>query len=333
MPPQDQEKVIRLRMRVPYELTLQFHQHYVVTIELLDELRRPVIGEFLKLLLQVDNGHLLLQQSACKTGGCAEWHTSGMITGVREAHLLEAANLLLDARRTLDTMIDLPLALQPVSLEEVNLINTLMMAAYGPVGGWKIGAASPDAVPGFAPMPKAWIYPSGSVLSAASHRYRGLEAEIAFLLGTDLPVRETHYTREEVLAAVASCHPVIEELESGLTDPVAAMKLSKDADLQMHGGLIYGPAYADWRNVDFSREKVTLVVDGVVRVERTGSNTSGDLVRLLPYLANEGSVQTGGLKAGQWITTGSWTGNVQTVSGVSVDALFSTVGGVELQFA
>ncbi len=51
-----------------------------------------------------------------------------------------------------------------------------------------------------------------------------------------------------------------------------------------------------------------LAVDGMVRVERTGSNTSGDLMRLVPWLANEGAVRTGGLKAGQWITTGSWTG-------------------------
>lgn len=256
-----------------------------------------------------------------------------MINGAREAQLIEAANLLMDARRTLDTLIDLPVELQPVSLEEVYFVNNLMMEAYGPVGGWKIGAASLEATPGFAAMPKAWIQPSGSVLGAATHRYRGLEAEIAFLLGEDLPPRATPYSREEVLAAVASCHPVIEELESGLTDPSVAMKVSKDADLQMHGGLVYGPAYADWRNVDFSKETVTLVVDGVVRVERTGSNTSGDLLRLLPYLANEGASHTGGLKAGQWITTGSWTGNIQTVAGVAVDVHFSTVGSVELRFA
>jgi 2-keto-4-pentenoate hydratase len=71
----------------------------------------------------------------------------------------------------------------------------------------------------------------------------------------------------------------------------------------------------------------------VIRVERTGSNTSGDLLKLLPWLANEGAARTGGLRAGQWITTGSWTGNTQATSGSSVEVLFSTAGRVDLRFA
>ena len=76
-----------------------------------------------------------------------------------------------------------------------------------------------------------------------------------------------------------------------------------------------------------------LSIDGVVRVERTGSNTSGDLLRLLPYLANEGAARTGGLRAGQWITTGSWTGNTLASAGSTVEACFSTAGLVQMFFA
>ena len=174
---------------------------------------------------------------------------------------------------------------------------------------------------------------SGAILTGPSFRYRVLEAEIAFLLGADLLPRATPYTHEEIVAAIASCHPIIEELESGLTDPKAANNLSALADLQMHGGFIYGPAYADWKNIDFATETVTLAIDGAVRVERTGSNTSGDLMRLLPYLANEGAARTGGLKAGQWITTGSWTGNTPALPGSQAEVSFSHAGRVTLRFA
>jgi 2-keto-4-pentenoate hydratase len=255
-----------------------------------------------------------------------------MMTGSREAELIEAANLLLDARRTMTFITDLPAALRPTTQDEAYFINDTMAVAYEEVGGWKIGASGPDVEPIFAPMPKAWIAPSGVRLSGDSHRYRGLEAEIAFLLGEDLPPLATPYSREEVLAAIASCHPAIEELESGLVDPAVAAKLSKDADLQMHGGFVYGPAFEDWRSCDFTMEHVRLAIDGVVRVERTGSNKSGDILRLLPWLANEGSARTGGLMAGQWITTGSWTGNIQATAGASVDVRFSTAGRVELYF-
>jgi 2-keto-4-pentenoate hydratase len=256
-----------------------------------------------------------------------------MTNGAREQQLMDATNALLDARRTNTPIVDLPAELQPVTLEEAYAVQDLMAAVYGEVGGWKVGAPSADAEPIFAPMPRNWIAPSNSMLSEQTHRYRGLEAEIAFLLGEDLPPRAAPYSRSEVVAAIASCHPAIEVLESGLVDPVSAPRMSMLADMQMHGGFIYGPACPEWRTIDFATEVVTLAVDGLVRVERTGSNTSGDLMRLLPWLANEGAARTGGLKAGQWITTGSWTGNVQAMASSSVDVDFAHAGRVGLRFA
>jgi len=253
------------------------------------------------------------------------------MTGSREQELTAAADALLNARRTGETLTDLPTELQPVDLVEVYFVHGLLAAAYGEIGGWKIGAPNAEATPLFAPMPRAWMAASGSLLSG--NRYRGLEAEIAFLVGEDLPPRDTPYTRVEVVAAMASCHPVIEVLESGLSDPMTVTKNSMLADLQMHGGFVYGPAFPGWESVDFNAEKVTLSVDGIVRVERVGSNTSGDLVKLLPWLANEGAARTGGLRKGQWITTGSWTGNTLASAGSVVDVAFSTVGGVGLRFA
>ena len=252
------------------------------------------------------------------------------VSPVRESVLMEAANQLLDARRTGTPMLDLPDELRPTSLEEAYVVQDTMAQAYEAIGGWKIGAPSAEATPMFAPMPKVWVAASGAVIRGL--RYRGLEAEVAFLLGKDLPQRTTAYTRDEVLAAVASCHPAIEVLESGLTDPARADRFSMIADMQMHGGFVYGPAVADWQSIDFTKENVSLAVDGSVRVERTGSNTSGDLLRLLPWLANEGAARTGGLRAGEWITTGSWTGNTLAESHSSVDVQFSTVGRVSLRF-
>lgn len=254
-----------------------------------------------------------------------------MMTGEREKELMSAAGMLLDARRTNVPIDDLPAALQPVTLDEAYFVQDRLALAYGEIGGWKVGAPTADATPSFAPMPLAWIAANDAELEG-KHRFRGLEAEIAFLMAKDLPPRENAYSRDEVVAAIASCHPAIEVIESGLTDPTKAAKLSMIADLQMHGAFVYGAAVANWQKIDFSTEHVTLAVDGVVRVERTGSNTSGDLMRLLPWLANAGAVRTGGLKAGQWITTGSWTGLALAMAGSCVDVTFSTAGQVHLRF-
>ncbi len=186
----------------------------------------------------------------------------------------------------------------------------------------------------FGPMISAWIADDASVLTEPRYRLRGLEGEISFLIGKDLPPRETPYTRDEIVDAIASCHPAIEELEAGLTDPSKVARFTMIADLQMHGGFVHGPAVAGWQNIDFAKESVTLAVDGKVCVERTASNSAGtDLLRLVLYLANEGAARTGGLKRGNWITTGSWTGNTFASAGSRVNVHFSTVGSVSLRFA
>jgi len=256
------------------------------------------------------------------------------MTGLRESQLLEAASRLLNARRTLTPIPDLPAELIPTTLDEVFFVQNTLLTAFSPEneqpGGWKVGAPSLESTPLAAPLPKAWITESGSTLAG---RLRGLEAEIAFLLKSDLPPRDTPYTDEEVYTAVQSCHPAIEVLESGLIDPtIPSLKMSQLADLQMHGGLVLGAAIPNWQSIDFHTEHVTLAIDGILRIEATGSNTSGNLLRLLPWLANAGAVRTGGLLAGQWITTGSWTGATMAHPNSAIDVHFNNAGRVTLRF-
>jgi 2-keto-4-pentenoate hydratase len=258
---------------------------------------------------------------------------AGMITGARKQDMLNAADLLMDARRTNRPIVDLPKEYRPMTLEEAYVVQDRMSWAYDAIGGWKIGAPSPDAAPVFGPMPASWMSYSGCELRGVAHRYRGLEAEIAFRMGADLPPRDKPYTLDEVVMALASMHPAIEILETAFADPAQVSKISTIADLASHGGFVYGDPVPNWREIDFSKESVTMSVDGMVRVERTGSNTAGDLMRLLPWLANEGADRTEGLKKGDWITTGSWTGVTQAGADSAVEAKFSTAGRVSLHFA
>lgn len=262
-----------------------------------------------------------------------------MISDSRKSELLSAAQLFLEARRTATPFSDLPAALVPTSLDEASLVQDLMYHALEPTGthfprAWKVGAPAADATPLFGPMIGAWIRPGGAILDEPRHRLRGLEAEIAFFIDKDLPPREAPYSRAELIDAIASCHPAIEELEAGLTIPAQVTRFSMIADLQAHGGFIYGPAVPDWQHIDLAKESVSLSVNCEVKVERTASNTAGtDLLRLVLYLVNEGASRTGGLQRGSWVTTGSWTGNTFAPAGALVDVKFSNAGAVSLRFA
>ncbi len=255
-------------------------------------------------------------------------------SGSRQNVLYSTANVLLDARRTGKPLENLPADLMPADEAEAFFVQDIMMKAYGEIGGYKIGARGPDQEPFFAPMPAGWMGESGSMFRGAMHRLHGVEAEIAFRMGTDLPPSATPYTREAVIAAIASCHPAIEMVESAFTDPRTVAREASFADMQMHGGFVSGPAIANWQSIDWATEAVTLTIDGSVRTQKVGSNPGGnDLLRLLVYLANEGAKRTHGLHEGQFITTGSWTGLLLANPLDAVVVEFAHAGSVSLQLA
>ena len=257
------------------------------------------------------------------------------IDPLNDDKLRQAAEILLQARRERAPISELPVGLRPTNLAEAYRLQEIMIATLGATGGWKVGAPSPDAVPLCAPLPLWGGYGrSNATIGDSFSRLRGVEAEIAFRLGRDLPVREAPYSREEVAEAIDGAYPVIEILESAFADPDSADRLSVIGDLQSNGGFIHGDAFYGWRDVDLSREEVTMIVDGVVRVESTASNSAGtDLLRLVTWLANEGQPRTGGLRANDWITTGSWTGKVLASPGSEAVARFSSFGEVVVCFS
>jgi 2-keto-4-pentenoate hydratase len=256
------------------------------------------------------------------------------IPAIENDRMRQAAEILLQARRELTPITELPEHLRPHTLEEAYALQDIMAEAVGPIGGWKVGAPSPEATPLFSAMPFWGGYgQSGAHANDNFRRMRGVEAEIAFCLGSDLPPREQAYSSDEVRAAIASAHPAIELLESAFLDPDNADRLSVIGDLQTNGGFVYGPALADWQRVDLAKESVTVSIDGAVRFEGTASNSAGtDLVRLVTFVANEGSARTGGLRAGDWITTGSWSGKTLADHGAQVKVEFSTFGVVTMSF-
>lgn len=246
----------------------------------------------------------------------------------------KAAEILLKARREVMPIHELPQKLRPHNLDEAYLLQDIVALAMGPIGGWKIGAPSPEATPSFSPMP-LWggFNRSGDRIGSSFKRMHGVEAEIAFCLAKDLPRRAEPYTGEEVSGAIGSAHPAIELLESAYFDINVVDRFSLIGDLMANGGFVYGPAVDGWRDHDLSQESVTVYTSDVVRFQGQASNAAGtDLIRLVTWLANEGSYRTRGLRSGQWITTGTWSGKTLAAAGANVIVSFNTFGEVRLTF-
>lgn len=244
----------------------------------------------------------------------------------------EAARRLLEARRSRKPLDPAGQAWSPASVADACAVQDAVVAALGPVAGWKVGAGDPQAEPGAAPLPESLVMASPARVPAGSLFHLGLEAEIAYRLGRDLPPRATPYDAEAVMDAIASVHPAIEVVDSRLAGYPDVPRMWHVADHQSNGAFVYGPGRTDWRAVDPMRQRAILSADGKVIADTTGGNKAVDLMRLVVWLANHAATRAGGLKAGMFVTTGSCTGLLFTEPGAAVRAEFPGLGVCEVSF-
>ena len=242
-----------------------------------------------------------------------------------------AASALLAARRTRRWLEALPEGARPITAAQAYAIQDRVAARLGPVGGWKVGAATPTSEPFRAPIPAGAVF-NGTAMPAAALHVIGVEAELAYRIDRDLPRRARPYGQEEGADAVGAIHPAIEIVDTRYAAFGALDRLSHLADHQNGGALALGPALEGWRGVVPIEQPVSLWIDGALRHEGRGGNSAGDPLRLLVWLAN-GGAGAAGLRAGQVVTSGSVSGTVLVDPGVKVQAAFDGVGAVEIDIA
>jgi 2-keto-4-pentenoate hydratase len=243
---------------------------------------------------------------------------------------VDAAARLLCAARGGAPIHELPAECRPQSDADAYQIQDAVIRQLGEViGGWKVGAASASAAAFCAPIWMRMIRPSPACFGTTELRLIGIEAEIAFRLGHDLPARGASYNRAEVTAG-ASLHPTIEVVDSRYADFRSLGRAPILADNFSNGGLVYGAAVADWRSRDLGRIRITVTEDDEPFAE-SGTGVARDPIGALVDFANLMNGR-GGIKAGTIVTTGSWTGMVFTRRRARIVADFGPLGRVEVMF-
>jgi 2-keto-4-pentenoate hydratase len=216
-----------------------------------------------------------------------------------------AAKLFAEAKRTGVKCPPLPVELQPTTIDEGHAIQDATVALLNEtIGGWKV-ALDTAGIISRAPIFKDDIQTNPGRVGASETNLRGIEAEIAFRFTRDLPARNNDYSRNDVEDAMEAL-PVIELLNSRYAEAGPRSTLEKLADRIIQGGLVCGAPRADWRSIDFTKLEVVLTVDGTDIATGTGTHPIGDPVAPAVALVNA-LRKTSGVKAGQIMTTGSWT--------------------------
>ncbi len=146
----------------------------------------------------------------------------------------------------------------------------------------------------------------GSQVTLGDNIMKVAEAEFAFSFGRDLPPRPAPYSYDEAMDAVAGLHLSIEVPDSRYQDFTKVGAAQLIADTACASWLVLGPALeSPWRHIDFSAHVVKGLRNGEKVAEGTGKAVLGDPRKALTWFVNEAATYCGGVKAGQFVTTGT----------------------------
>jgi 2-keto-4-pentenoate hydratase len=255
----------------------------------------------------------------------------------RAARIAAAASALERAHR-IHAPFDALADAAPADAAEAYAIQDEVARRLRPRGGdricaWKTGGPDAGATPIAAPIPASRLFDSGAILDSDAFHFIAIEAELAYTLGRDLPPRAIPYTEADLMDAIVSLHAAIEICDSRLANHRTASALWKLADNQSNRALVVGPPYRDWRRILPGELTASVEVDGEPLAQATGTHPYGDPLRLLPWLANHCATRCGGLRAGDVITTGAWTGMHFVAPGARVVVRFAEVGEARVGFS
>ncbi len=254
---------------------------------------------------------------------------------------IERAARIFDAARRGRYFVDeIPAELGLDNLDDAARVAERVVALSGErVVGFLVGATSPEMQrnlntdePYYARILESNLCTSPADLAPCGLLTIGLESEVAFTLGADLPARETPYSVDEVADAIRAMHASVEVVNGHVRDwldkPIAWVMADNGTD----GPLVLGAAIERWRGIERSDIPVTLSVNGKVVREGRGANALGDPLNVMVWLANRRSREGKGMKAGQVVNTGTTAGIFFAEPGGEAVADFGPLGRVSLTF-
>ena len=199
----------------------------------------------------------------------------------------------------------------PADAEEAFAAQHELLTRLGAgIGGWKVGAKSPDGPIQGAPLPGGGCLPTGVRLERRLYAPLGLELEIAFRFGRVFEPRDVPYPADEVFASIGQMAAAIEIVASRYRNWPKVDKLLQLADLQNHGALIIGEAAPYRADFPFGSPSLRFRFDDAdIAGAAPWANPAGDPRRLLPWIVNHCTVtRRMALTPDMTVTTGSYTG-------------------------
>ena len=203
--------------------------------------------------------------------------------------------------------------------------------------GYKIGATNQMArdllgveTPFFGRLYDATSSDGPGELSMIAGIHEVAEPEIAIRLGHDLDPSQAPFDAAAIEAATDALLPAIEVIISCFEPWMQAGAPSLIADNGAHGSWIMGTAVTDWSGFDPLDSPVQVSVTGADLMTGRGGAVDGGAFGAAAWLANKLASQGRGLKAGEYISTGTVTPPIKLAPGMRIDADYGALGRISL---
>jgi 2-keto-4-pentenoate hydratase len=242
--------------------------------------------------------------------------------------IAKAASLLIAARRARAPLERLPEDCRPATLDDALRIQAeTVVQLDDPIAGWKVGGLI-DGQLSYGVLLGSRIVKSGATVDSRDAPLLGMEAEIGFRFLSDAPPRVEPYSYDDVAGRVIA-FPAIEIVATRYRDYKGTPVIERTADCMSNGAYVVGEDRPDWRAFDLVNIAVTLAFGADVIVQRNGGHTAGDPLRPAVDLVNVLRTSTG-VRTGQMMTTGTYTGLNFASRGRRIRAAFEGFGAAEV---
>jgi 2-oxo-hept-3-ene-1,7-dioate hydratase len=257
-----------------------------------------------------------------------------------------AAKMLFQAEQTGVQCGLISLANPDMTLDDAYAVQDAFVAAKMAAGvtqiGWKIGLTSRAmqqalniTTPDSGVLLSDMLFQTGETIPAAQFIQPRVEAEIAFVMKTDLAGLDV--TQADVLAATDYVTPSLEILDTRIlrADPqTGTPRIIFDtvSDNAANAGIVLGKAQHAPADVDLRWVGAIVQRDGVVEETGLGAGVLNDPVLGIQWLVHRLAGYGKGLSAGDVVLSGSFIRPLEAPSGAEISADFGGFGRVDIKF-
>ena len=219
------------------------------------------------------------------------------------------------------------------------LHEMLTAAGLGVVTGHKIGCTTavmqaflriPNPCAGGVFASTVWQTPAR--LRHTDFLHVGVECEIVVRLSRDLPAKSAPFDRDAVAQAVGACMAGMEIVDDRYVDYKSLDTPTLIADDFFDAGCVLGQPIEDWRRLDLTALTGVTRINGVEVGRGRSRDVMGHPFEALAWLANSMARRGKGLRAGEFVFTGSVVETKWVNRGDRVAMAIDGLGEVEAVF-